>query len=164
MSRKETLNLHKDQRNKLGQALCPLRDVTFGLNNCIVRSIDGFMCTLRLRPLDKRRIITLMDGAYRAKIAVKDIEPTGTVWWNGKEIATDSEEYELLLERMLRARFRGDEEALVALKRSRGLKLVHKRPSHASQLSLVPARLYCKLLTKFRSELLRTGTIAPVAR
>lgn len=163
MSRKKTLNLHNDQHNELGQALCPLRDVWFGFNNCIVRSIDGFMCTLRLKPLDNRRIMTLMDGAYRAKIAVKNIAPADTVWWNGKDIDVDSPEYERLLERMLRARFRKDEAALAALRMSHGLKLVHKRPTHASKLSLMPARLYCKLLTRIRSELIQTGEIAPSA-
>lgn len=164
MSRKKTLNLHKDQDDWRGRALCPLaEDASFSFDDCFVQTIDGFMYTLRLPSNDKRRIITLMDDAPTAKRVVRHLTIKNEVRWNNTTIKVDSDEYDWLIERMLRARFRKDRKAIAALAASRDMKLVHKQPTPSSQLGEIPAKMYCAILTRLRKELLATGEIAKAA-
>ncbi len=160
MSRKKQLNLHKDQADWRGQALCPLNDMPFAFDERSVRTIDGFMCTLQLPSFDTRRIVTLMEDASTARRIVSRLVPKECVWWNDERYVVGSDKYEVLINRMLRARFRKDRRAIAALAASRGKKLVHKRPTPQSEVSLIPAKRYCAILTALRKELLETGEIA----
>ncbi len=163
MSRKKTLNLHRDQSDWRGRALCPLADEPFSFDDCLVRTIDGFMYTLMLPANDNRRIITLMEDAAKAKRTVRHLTIKNDVRWRGETIKVNSREYEVLIERMLRARFRKDRRAIAALAASRDLKLVHKRPHPKAQLGVIPPKKYCAILSKLRKELLSTGEISKVA-
>lgn len=129
----------------------------------MVASIEGFMLTMRLPANDVRRIVTLMDSSIDARKVAGRIKPKTHGWWNGRKIEIDSKEFNHLFERVMRARFRKDRRAVAALMASRGKKIVHERPRRNSPLSVVPIKLYCKILERFRDELFETGEIAKVA-
>lgn len=162
MSHKKQLNLHRDNTNKdwRGERLCPFREFTFGFGGVILTTVEGFMLTLRLPPSDHRRIITTMDSAAAARRVAGRLKDRPVVIWNREEIKRNSKEFDQFFERMMRARFRKDRRAIAALMASRRLKLVHMRPRSGAPLSAVPIKLYCKILTKFRAELFKSGEIA----
>lgn len=104
-----------------------------------------------------------MEDADTARRVVRRLTIKDDVRWNNKVIKIDSDEYELLIERMLRARFRKDRWAIAALAASRDMKFVHKRPYPSSDLCEIPPKQYCAILTKFRKEILTTGYIEKYA-
>ncbi len=163
MSRKKALNLHRDQADWRGQFLCPLKEYRFTFDEHSIASIEGFMLTLRLPANDTRRIVTLMEDIPTARRVARKLKLKSHTWWNNVEYNVDSEEFEKLFERMMRARFRKDRRAVSALMASRGRKFVHMRPHPRSMISVVPIKLYCRVLAKFRRELFRTGEIAKTA-
>jgi hypothetical protein len=161
MAHKPTLNVHRDNTaDWRGQVLCPFRDSPFVLDKHWVRTVEGFVLTLRLPSYDTRRIITLMEDAETARRTAGRITVKKHVWWNAQKIATDSPDFRTLFERMLRARLRKDRPALKALADTHGVKFVHEAPRPDSMVSMIPLKLYFRLLTELRKELLANGEIA----
>jgi hypothetical protein len=163
MARKKVLNLHRDDDDPRGRLLCPLRAFAFPFDEHSITTVDGFMFTLRLPANDNRRIITLMEDAATARRTARKLKLKKYAWWNGRKIEIDSEEFEHLFARMMRARFRKDRRAIAALMATKDLKFVHVRPQPSAVLSVVPVKLYCKILGGFRKELFRTFEIAKPA-
>ncbi len=158
---KPKLNMHRDNTTDWrGPCLCPFGGRPFTLDGVSVSTPENFTLTLRLPANDARRIVTTMEDPATARQTVRNLKLKQFVWWDGRMIETNSEEFEILFERMMRARFRKDRRAIAALMASEGMRLVHERVSPRSPLSFVPIKLYRRILGMFRDELFKTGLIA----
>lgn len=161
MARKKYLNLHfKNAKQWQGVLLCPLATSPFDFDKKIVGSLEAFVHALKVPPTDqKRRGMMLMEGGVEAHKRFGRMPQPTIVRWNDDAMAYGDEQYERLLERVIRIRIRRDKKAQVALVASHGFELIHEREKRGHILSSIPAELYCGTLMAIREEIFKSGRV-----
>ncbi len=157
-AKKNVLNVHLKSSKEEGRILCPFADAPFAHDHVSVRSMEGFANAIRFPPMDRRRIIALMESAREAQ-RVGNKADDKYVWWNNQRYVYGSLSHHLCIEQMIRARLRQDLIAQEALIATQGRELIHRPPKHSSVRSIIPPKLLCGTLMQARHELIVTGSV-----
>ena len=122
-------------------------------------SVEGFLQGLKEEGVEKQGRICLKHG-YEAKRAStrkrnRKVREGGMVWWLGRAVPYQSEEYYALIERAMRGKFAGSEEARRVLKETGGAELTHETGKPEAASTSFPKVRFLGMLNAIRAELLK---------
>lgn len=122
----------------------------FQFDGMICGSMEGFLQSLKRKELDKQRQICSMKGGNARKMSVTSWQTDQIVWWKGKAIDRQSDEYQQLIRCAYKAMFDQNERFRTALMQTRGMILAHSSgEGNSYKTILTPAEL-CDILTELR--------------
>lgn len=122
----------------------------FHFDGMICGSMEGFLQSLKRKELDKQRQICSMKGGNARKMSVTSWQTDQIVWWKGKAIDRQGDEYQQLIRHAYQAMFEQNERFRTALMQTRGMILAHTTGEvNPYKTILTPAEL-CNILTELR--------------
>ena len=122
----------------------------FRFDGMICGSMEGFLQSLKRKELDKQRQICSMKGGNARKMSVTSWQTDQIVWWKGKAIDRQGDEYQQLIRHAYQAMFEQNERFRTALMQTRGMILAHTTGEvNPYKTILTPAEL-CNILTELR--------------
>ena len=124
-----------------------------------VFSAEGFIQGIKFRESYPRRAAAFRAHGFPAKNFGR-LAKKKWVWWKGRRYAYASLAHSALVERGIRARFIADSRAREALLATLGETITHNVGDAPRKTSL-RKRAFCRLLTRMRAELKKTGAINP---
>ena len=77
----------------------------FHFDGMICGSMEGFLQSLKRKELDKQRQICSMKGGNARKMSVTSWQTDQIVWWKGKAIDRQGDEYQQLIRHAYQAMF-----------------------------------------------------------
>jgi trimethylamine:corrinoid methyltransferase-like protein len=126
----------------------------FVIDDVICSSMEGFLQSLKFsNPEMQKEVCKLIGKQAKYKGKHKKWWRTQTLYWQGKEYARNSEEYQTLLDRAYRAMFEQSESFRKALKASGSATLEHTIGRTKSSETILTQQEFCSRLTKLREEL-----------
>lgn len=153
------LNVSSASADWRAYALANFPLAPFTLDGVVLASVEGFLQGIKFPPGHPSREAAFLTHSLPAKQLGETAE-RHSVWWNGAVIAYGSDAHHALLARGIRAKFHANPGFQLALRASAGLEIIHDVGPESPATSL-PARVFCRILTELREELLRTGRISP---
>lgn len=122
----------------------------FRFDGMICGSMEGFLQSLKRKELDKQRQICSMKGGNARKMSVTSWQTDQIVWWKGKAIDRQGDEYQQLIRHAYQAMFEQNERFRTALMQTGGMILAHTTGEvNPYKTILTPAEL-CNILTELR--------------
>ena len=127
-------------------------DITF--DGIQINSIEGFLQSLKTNDTEKQKEICKLSGK-EAKSAGRQIEGFNgnTLYWKGKKIDRNSDEYKNLLKEVYKARLEQDSNFKRALKRSKNKKLVHTIGLKDPQKTILTEEEFIGILYELRQNI-----------
>jgi len=127
---------------------------SFVLDGEKISSVEGFIQGIKFpegHPTRKQAFQSVGVEArrYRRKAERK------LVWWKEKAILYGSSEHRRLIEKAIRAKFAQNNEALKALLATEGMTFTHNLGHSESPNTILPAQVFCDILTGIREEAIR---------
>lgn len=127
--------------------LCSNRFVFDGM---ICGSMEGFLQSLKQKDLDKQRQICSMKGGNARKKSVTSWQTDQILWWKGREINRQSDEFRLLVEDAYEDMFFQNERFRTALMQTRGMKLTHTTGEENPYKTILTPSEFCGILEQIR--------------
>lgn len=127
--------------------LCSNRFVFDGM---ICGSMEGFLQSLKQKDLDKQRQICSMKGGNARKKSVTSWQTDQILWWKGREINRQSDEFRLLVEDAYEDMFFQSERFRTALMQTRGMKLAHTTGEENPYKTILTPSEFCGILEQIR--------------
>lgn len=127
--------------------LCSNRFVFDGM---ICGSMEGFLQSLKQKDLDKQRQICSMKGGNARKKSVTSWQTDQILWWKGREINRQSDEFRLLIEDAYEDMFFQNERFRTALMQTRGMKLTHTTGEENPYKTILTPSEFCGILEQIR--------------
>lgn len=127
--------------------LCSNRFVFDGM---ICGSMEGFLQSLKQKDLDKQRQICSMKGGNARKKSVTSWQTDQILWWKGREINRQSDEFRLLIEDAYEDMFFQNERFRTALMQTRGMKLAHTTGEENPYKTILTPSEFCGILEQIR--------------
>ena len=124
----------------------------FRFDGMVCGSMEGFLQSLKQRDLDKQRQICSMKGGNARKKSVTSWQTDQIVWWKGREINRQSEEYALLVQNAYETMFAQNERFRTALMQTRGMKLAHTTGEENPFKTILTPTEFCRILEQMRDE------------
>lgn len=124
----------------------------FKFDGVLCGSMEGFLQSLKQNDINKQRQICSMKGGNARKKSVTSWLTDQTIWWKGRAINRQSQEYMLLVRDAYQAMFDQNERFRTALMQTRGLKLVHTRGEENSFKTILTSTEFCGILEDLRRE------------
>lgn len=175
-AQKEAMDMYNPETNTLdirsnglypSNVLSNLCSNGFRFDGMVCGSMEGFLQSLKREDRDKQRQICSMKGGNARKMSVTSWQTNQMLWWKGRVINRQSEEYQLLVRQAYTAMFEQSERFRVALMQTRGMNLSHTTgEENPYKTILTPAEL-CAILTEIREQydsLIRQHSQHPVVR
>lgn len=158
MTENSALNVNAFAQDWRANALANFPLAPFVLDGVVCASVEGFVQGIKFPPEHPVRDRAFLSHSYEAK---RYGEQAGRlyVWWNGAVLKYGSDDHHRLIGRSIRAKFFYNEGLRVAMRATKGLRLIHDLGPESATTSL-PAKVFCRILTDLRDELLNTGTVA----
>lgn len=117
-------------------------------------SMEGFLQSLKFKaPEMQKHICTLTGLAAKKAGAKKRWQTTQTLWWDGKPIKRDSQEYQELLDEAYKAMFTGNESARKALLATKNATLTHSVGKRKIEDTVLTEQEFCSRLRRIRADL-----------
>lgn len=123
---------------------------SFRFDGMICGSMEGFLQSLKRKELDKQRQICSMKGGNARKMSVTSWQTDQIVWWKGKAIDRQSDEYQQLIRCAYKAMFDQNERFRTALMQTRGMILAHSSGGGNSYKTILTPAELCGILTELR--------------
>lgn len=159
MTGESTLNVNAFSLDWRAYALANFPLAPFSLDDVVVASVEGYVQGIKF-PLDHpMRMRAFLSHSHEAKRHGEQAE-RDHVWWGNGIFKYGSREHHDLIARGIRAKFYCNTGFQIAMRATRGLRLIHDLGPESPTTSL-PADVFCRILTQLRDELLQRGTIAP---
>jgi predicted NAD-dependent protein-ADP-ribosyltransferase YbiA (DUF1768 family) len=153
----EQLNIRYSSADWRARELSNFAGTPFELDNENILSVEGFIQAVKFPPDDLRHGMTLSfmgSGAKRmGRIAAEEFG-CKSVWWSGKKIPYGSPDHHALIARAIRAKVEQVPHVRAALIATEGLTLTHDVGQVESVYTSLPERVFVKILTDLREELL----------
>ena len=156
-----TLNIGSVADDWRAKRLSNFSDDPFELDGRRFASVEGFIQGIKFPDGDPRRSLAFVSvGAQAKRIGHDAFDPKSAVWgrrvvwWGREQIPFGSFMHQRLIERAIRAKFEQNERARRALLATAGTKLTHDMGHPESRYTSLPARVFCDILTRIRTELL----------
>lgn len=144
---------------KLGQpwpngALSNLAPHKFTFREIECASMEGLLQSFKFKSPDMQRQICTYAG-MKAKFSGKNKNwyETQTLWWQGKPIKRDSDEYQQLLDEAFLALFTQNESAKKALLATANATIKHSIGRRKINETILTQQEFCSRLTKIREQL-----------
>lgn len=144
-----TLNIRSNGMYPSG-VLSNLCSNAFRLDGVLCNSMEGFLQSLKRQDTNKQRQICQLKGGNARKRSVNSWQTDQIVWWRGKAIDRQSNEYQLLLQRAYQAMFEQNERFRAALMATRGIILTHTTGETNPYRTILTASEFCQILTEIR--------------
>ena len=122
----------------------------FRFDGMLCGSMEGFLQSLKRKETDKQRQICSMKGGNARKMSVTSWQTDQIVWWKGKAIDRQGEEYQQLLRDAYLAMFEQSERFRTALMMTRGMTLTHSCGETSPYKTILTPDEYCNILTELR--------------
>ncbi len=122
----------------------------FRFDGMICGSMEGFLQSLKQKNPDRQRQICSMKGGNARKHSVTSWQTDQTVWWKGRAINRQSQEYAVLVRNAYQAMFDQSERFRTALMQTRGIKLVHSSGHDDPFKTILTPTEFCSILEDMR--------------
>lgn len=120
-------------------------------------SMEGLLQSLKYRDVDVQRKICAMSGKEAKNKTNSDWQHDQIVWWKGRTIDRQSQDFENLIREAYIALYQQNEEFRKALSSTKGLKLYHSRGEQNPHKTILTEKEFCGILTHVRD----TDTLNP---
>ena len=125
----------------------------FVIDGVECNSMEGFLQSLKFsNPEMQKEVCKLVGKAAKFKGKKKKWWRTQTLWWQGKEIARDSQEYQILLDRAFNA-LAQNSSFRAALLATGNSTLTHSIGKNKITETVLTKQEFCSRLMKIRNEL-----------
>lgn len=122
----------------------------FRLDGMVCGSMEGFLQSLKRQDPNKQRQICSMKGGNARKQSVTSWQTDQIIWWKGRAIDRQSEDYQTLIRRAYQAMFNQSERFRAALMNTRGITLTHTTGNPDSYKTILTPNEFCGILTEIR--------------
>lgn len=122
----------------------------FRFDGMICGSMEGFLQSLKQKDPDRQRQICSMKGGNARKHSVTSWQTDQTVWWKGRAINRQSQEYAVLVRDAYQAMFDQSERFRTALMQTRGIRLVHSSGHDDPFKTILTPTEFCDILEDMR--------------
>jgi len=122
----------------------------FRFDGVVCGSMEGFLQSLKHKEKDKQLQICSMKGGNARKRSVTSWQTNQIVWWKGRAIDRQSEEYQKLLRQAYQAMFDQSERFKAALMSTRGITLIHSSGEKNPYKTILTEQEFCQILTELR--------------
>ena len=122
----------------------------FRLDGMICGSMEGFLQSLKRKELDKQRQICSMKGGNARKMSVTSWQTDQIVWWKGRAIDRQGEEFQQLIRRAYQTMFEQNERFRTALMQTRGIYLTHSSGEDNPYKTILTPNEFCGILMDLR--------------
>lgn len=124
------------------------------LGGVLCNSMEGFLQSLKFKNPEMQKYVCTLVGRKAKMIGRnKNWYTTQTLWWDGKPIKRDSEEYQELLDEAYVCMFTQNEKARKALLASQDAVLTHSIGKRKINETVLTKREFCSRLMEIRKEL-----------
>ncbi len=120
-------------------------------------SMEGFLQSLKQTDKDKQRQICLMNRKEAKKMSSTGWQTDQVVWWKGKAINRQSEQYLQLIRRAYQSMFYQNENFSSALMSTKKMMLFHSRGESNPFKTILTEQEFCQILTELRDSHERCG-------
>lgn len=153
----ETINVSSGSKDKVARRLSNFSKDRFTIDGIEMASVEGFVQGIKFPLSDARREIVFALSGFEAKKIGGEASEFGYkfVWWKDKAIKYGSAEHYRLNERAIRAKFKQNTEAMIALLSTKDKKITHELGGEESSTTCLPKKIFCDILTRIREEKLR---------
>ena len=124
----------------------------FRFEGMVCGSMEGFLQSLKQQDLGKQRQICQMKGGNARKRSVTSWQTDQIVWWRGKPIDRQGDEYQQLLRRAYKTMFEQNERFRAALMSTRGVTLTHTTGENNPYKTIITPQELCGILTELRED------------
>lgn len=124
----------------------------FILDDVEIASMEGFLQSLKFESVEMAKYVCTLVG-YKAKKkgAKKNWKVTQTLYWQGKPIKRESDDYQHLLDRAYQAMWEQSDSFRKALIASGNATLTHSIGKTKTNETVLTIREFCSRLTKLRN-------------
>lgn len=122
----------------------------FRFDGVVCGSMEGFLQSLKRQDPDKQRQICSMKGGNARKMSVTSWQTDQIVWWRGRAIDRQGEEFQQLIRCAYKAMFEQNERFRTALMQTRGITLTHINGEHNPYKTILTPSEFCGILTELR--------------
>lgn len=122
----------------------------FRFDGVVCGSMEGFLQSLKRQDPDKQRQICSMKGGNARKMSVTSWQTDQIVWWRGRAIDRQGEEFQQLIRRAYKAMFEQNERFRTALMQTRDITLTHINGEHNPYKTILTPSEFCGILTELR--------------
>ncbi len=136
----------------IGSTISNLHPFSFNMDGVICESMEGFIRSLVEKNHSVQKEICKLSGvnAYKLKFALRDWRDSGLVYWQGKEYARESDEYNQLITEAFDSLFHCSGLFSKILISTRGKFLTHSIGCYYKSESLLTATEYISQLYRLR--------------
>ena len=124
----------------------------FRFDGMVCGSMEGFLQSLKHKNPDKQRQICSMKGRNAKNMSASDWLTDQIVWWRGKAIDRQSEEFMELVGRAYRTMFEQNKSFRTALMSTRGMTLHHTKGERNPFKTILTEKEFCSILTDIREQ------------
>lgn len=124
----------------------------FRFDGMVCGSMEGFLQSLKQQDLEKQRSICSMKGGNARKRSVTSWQTDQIVWWKGRAINRQSEEFAILVREAYQAMFDQNERFRTALMQTRGMNLGHTDGEDNPYKTILTPKEFCGILENLREE------------
>lgn len=124
----------------------------FRFDGMVCGSMEGFLQSLKQQDLEKQRSICSMKGGNARKRSVTSWQTDQIVWWKGRAINRQSEEFAILVREAYQAMFDQNERFRTALMQTRGMNLSHTDGEDNPYKTILTPKEFCGMLENLREQ------------
>lgn len=124
----------------------------FRFDGVVCGSMEGFLQSLKQRDPQKQRQVCSMKGRKARKMTTTGWQTDQIVWWKGKAIDRQGDEFLPLVRQAYEAMFAQSDRFRTALMATRGMKLYHTRGERNRYKTILTEQEFCELLTTLREQ------------
>lgn len=130
--------------------LSNLYDSIFIFDDVECHSMEGFLQSLKYKDQECQRQICKMKGLDAKRQSTSEWQENQIVWWKGKAVNRQSEEYFNLVSRAYTALYHQNLYYRAALLSTKGKRLLHSRGKNDPHETILTEQEFCTVLTKMR--------------
>lgn len=122
----------------------------FRFDGVVCGSMEGFLQSLKRKDLMKQRQICSMKGRNAKNMTTKAWQCEQIVWWKGKAMDRQGDEFQKLIRKAYQAMFEQSERFRMALMSTRGKALFHVLGKSDTFETILTEQEFCTILTELR--------------
>ena len=130
--------------------LSNLHDSIFIFDDVECHCMEGFLQSLKHQDEGKQHLICKLRGIDAKRMSSSDWQRDQIVWWKGKAINRQSEEYVKLITEAYAALYQQNQYFREALLATKGKRLLHSRGKKNSHETILTEKEFCTILTELR--------------
>lgn len=134
----------------------------FRFDGMVCGSMEGFLQSLKQEDLAKQRQICSMKGRNARNMSTKNWQTDQIVWWKGKAIDRQGDDFLRLVTAAYKAMFTQNERFRTALMFTRGMSLYHTKGNSNPYKTILTNKELCSILMGIRDDYDKQDRIATI--